>query len=490
MCILSECKSFIDFPLNSVHFQNSEEKKGVFDRFSSFFKRKKSSSRQHSDASTDPSSPTSPQPKQEDGLKTPTSQKDSELTGLNYEFQTGTDHSDTLSQSSSPSASSVVSLVTDETEFPFADSNSSGRSSVREMNVRRVSRAGGERNSGNVTPTTMEPPTSSHLSADTSSEISFSESVVEEVSKRLQVNLEDNILKNTESSSEDRTVSPTTVTSFNTPLSICSPVEAPKSTNLTSISLASKKTFVKIGETGHITALTGVTLGSSAPQLREGEDSLDTEKENLRTKRNAQIFSGETTATAWSCSPEREEIPRGDSPVQLHKAIWVETYLGEEEEGEVEGENKNERMKQEEEDFRVDSPPVLAIPVTVIPVNDSATQGAADSPSTASETTSSGNLPESTISLAATTGEFQTTLLQQEEPDTGTDTKQSYLQGKRKLKEIRVTRKTVNLPSKHKVFAHKVYISPEPGLDGNEEAGEEYSTDSVFTNSDTAEVER
>lgn len=473
----------------SVHFQNSEEKKGVFDRVSSFFRRKKSSSRQHSDASADASSPTSPQPKQEDGIKTPTSQKDSEPTGLNYESQTGADHSDTLSQSSSPSASSVVSLVTDDAEFPFADSNSSGRSSVREMNVRRVSTAGGERNSGNVTPTTLEPPTTTHLSADTS----FSESVVEEVSKRLQVHLEDNILKNAESASEDRTVSPTAVTSFNTPLSICSPVEAPKSPNLTSISLGSKKTFVKVGEAGHITALTGVTLlsQSSASQLRK-DGSLDIDKKNLKAKRNAQIFSGETTATAWSCSPEREEIPRSESPAQLHKAIWVETYLGEEEEeGEVVGEKENERMKQEEEDFRVDSPPVLAIPVTVIPVDDSATQGAADSPSTLSETLpSSGSLPESTISLAATTGEVQTTLPQPEEPDTGTDTKQSSLQGKHKLKEIRVTRKTVNLPSKHKVFAQKVYISPEEVLDGNEAAGEEYSTDSVLTNSDTTEVER
>ncbi|XP_026212371.1 altered inheritance of mitochondria protein 21-like isoform X2 [Anabas testudineus] len=461
---------------------NPEDKKGVFDRVSSFFKRKKSSSRQHSDASADASSPTSPQPKQEDGLKTPTS--NSELTGLNYEPQTGADHGDTISQSSSPSASSVVSLVTGEAEFPFADSNSSGRSSVREVNVHRVSTAGGEKNSGNVTPTTLDPSTTTHLSADTNSEVSFSDLVVEEVSKRLQVNLEENILKNT----EDRTVSPTTMTSFNTPLSISSPVEAPKSPNLTSISLASKKTFVKIGEAGHVTALTGVTLRPqlSTSQLKEDEDSVDTEKDNLTANRNAQIFTGENLATAWSCSPEREEIPRGNSPVQLHKAIWVETYLGEEEEGGREGEKETERMKQEEQDFRADSPPVLAVPVTVIPVDDSATQGTADSPSSPLQTLlSSGSLPESTISLAATTGEFQTTLPQPEEPDTGTDTKQ----GKRKLKDIRVTRKTVNLPSKQKVFAQRVYVNTEPGLDGNELTGEEYSTDSVLTISDKT-VER
>lgn len=460
----------------------------MFDRFSSLFKRKKSSSRQHSDASSGPSSPTSSQPKQEGALKTPTSsRKDSELTGLHYESQTGAEHSDHLSQSSSPSASSIASLVTNEADLPFADSNSSGKGSVREMNVHRVSTAGGERNSGNVTPTTLDPPTTTHLSADTSSELSFSESVVEEVSKRLHVNLEENTLKNTDGSSEGRTVSPTTLTSFNTPLSISSPVEAPKSPNLISISLASKKTFVKLGEMGHVTALTGVTLRSqsSTPQLKEDEDSLDIEKEDSRAKRNAQIFPGETIAMAWSCSPEREEMPRIDSPIQLHKAIWVETYLGEEENGEWEGEKENDRMKQEEKDFRANSPPVLAIPVTVIPVDDSATQGAADSPST--PLPASGSLPEST-SLATTTGECHTTLPQPEEPDSGTDTKQSSFQEKRKLKEIRVTRKTVNLPSKHKVFAQKVYVNPEPDLDGNVPTEEEYNRDSVLTVSDTKEV--
>ncbi|XP_040916135.1 beta/gamma crystallin domain-containing protein 1 isoform X2 [Toxotes jaculatrix] len=467
---------------------NLEEKRGMFDRLSSFFnsKRKKSGSRQRSDTSADagspasPSSPRSPQPEQEDGLKTPTpSRKDSELAGPRDEQGKP---GDTLSQSSSPSASSIVSEFTNEAELPFADNSSSGQSSVREVSVCRVSTAGSERNSGNVTPTTLDPATTTHPGADSSSDVGFAESVVEEVSKRLHVHLDESILKNAEGSS---TVSPTAL-SFKIPLSTTA--EAPKSPNLTSISLASKKSSVKVGEKGHSTSLTGITLRpqSSTSHL----NTTQQEYENSGAKRRAQIFSGETIA-AWSPSPETEEVPRGDSPVQLHKAIWVETHLGEEEVGEREGEKEKDTMKEWEEGFRADSPPVLAIPVTVIPEDDSVTQGTADSPSTSSETLPpSGSLPESAISLALTTGEFQTILLQPEEPDTGTDSKQSSLQERRRPRETRVTRKTVNLPSKHKVFAHQVYVSPEPSLDGDEPTGEEHSRDSASEVSDTTEVKQ
>ncbi|XP_044021559.1 uncharacterized protein crybg1a isoform X2 [Siniperca chuatsi] len=484
--------------------ENSEEKRGVFDRLSNFFnsKRKKSSSRKHSDSSADATSPTSPlsprspQSQQEDGLKTPTpSRKDSELTGPHYaESRTGAERGDTLSQSSSPSASSMASLLPDEAELPFADSNSSGRSSVREVHVCRISTASGERNSGNVTPTTLDLATTTHPSADSSSGLGFAESVVEEVSKRLQVSLEESALKNPEGSSEDNAVNQTTLSTFK--ISLSEAAEAPKSPNLTSISLGSKKTSVKVGEKGHSTALKGITLGSqsSTSQIittqQEDEDSPDIARENSGANRTAQIFSCETVATAWSPSPEKEQVPRDDSPVQLHKAIWVETHLGEEEEeGGREEDKEKDIMKEGEEGFRADSPPVLAIPVTVIPEDDSVTQGTAASPSTPSETLlSSGCLPETAISLAPTTEEFQTTLLQPEEPDTGTHSKQSSLQEKRRSREIRVTRKTVNLPSKNKVFAQKVYVRPEPSLDGNGATGEVYSGDSISKTSDTTEV--
>lgn len=453
----------------------------MLDRISSFFgsKKKKSSSRQHSDAA----SPTSPLSQHEDGLKAPSpSGKDGEQTD---EFQTGAER---LSQSSSPSASSSASLPSDDADLPFADSNSSGRSSVREVTVCRVSTAKGERNSGNVTPTTLDLAAAANPSADMSSELSFSESVVEEVSKRLQASLENIIPNNPEGSSEDSTVSPNTMTSFKIPLSISSPAEAPKSPNLTSISLASKKTFVKVGETGHSTAIMGVRLRPqlSTAQMKEDEGSLGVERENSRAKRKARIFSGETATAAEGPFPEREELPSGDSPV-LHKAIWVETYLGEEEEGEREGEKERDIMKQEEEDFRADSPPVLAIPVRVIPEDDSAAQGATHSPSSLETLAVSGSLPESTISLAATTGELQTTSQPPEQADTSADTKQSPLEEKDEHREIRVTRKTVNLPSKQRVFAQKANIHS-GSLDRNESPGEEYSADLVLAISDTAEV--
>ncbi|XP_029317066.1 nascent polypeptide-associated complex subunit alpha, muscle-specific form [Cottoperca gobio] len=153
-----------------------------------------------------------------------------------------------------------------------------------------------------------------------------------------------------------------------------------------------------------------------------------------------------------------------------------------------EGEGEKDISKQREECFRADSPPVLAIPVTVIPEDDSVPQ-CAPCPSTPSETLpSSGSWPESAISLAPTTAEFQTTLSQPEEPATGTGSKQSLGQEKRRSKENRVTRKTVNLPSKNKAFAHKVLVSPEPSLDGNEATEEELSGDSTTKTSDATEV--
>lgn len=503
MCqLLSQPQYLFSVCFLSVLFQNSEEKKGVLDRLSNFFnsKRKKSSSRKHSDSSvlsspTSPLSPRSPQFQQEDGIKTPTPRKDSEPTGPHYadtKFRTGAQRDDTLSQGSSPSTTSMASMLTDEAELPFADSNSSGRSSVREVHVCRISTVSGEKNSGNVTPTTLDPAITT-LSADSSSEPGFAKSVVEEVSRRLHVSLEDGTQKNMEGSTEGNAVNQTTLLTFKVPLSKAA--EAPKSPNLTSISLASKKTSVKVGNKGHSTALKGITLGtqSSTSHLittqQEDEDSPDIASENSGAKRRAQIFSWETVDRALNPSPGKEQVPRGDSPVQLHKAIWVETHLGEEEEWEREGEKEKDVMKEGEEGFRADSPPVLAIPVTVIPEDDSVTRGAADSPPTPAETLpSSGGLPDSAISLAPTTGEFQTTLPQPEEPDTGTRSRQSSLRGKRRSKEIRVTRKTVNLPSKHKVFAQKVYVIPEPSLDGSEPAVEEYGRDSISKTSDTAEV--
>ncbi|XP_065822190.1 microtubule-associated protein futsch [Labrus bergylta] len=454
--VMSFDMSQLQGPLSPSKFlKNSEEKKGVIGRISHFFssKRKKSGSRQHSGdlstptSPTSPLSPSSPLSDQEVGPRTPTnSRKDSELTGPDYaDITKAADLGDTLSLSSSPSGSSIASLL--------ADRNSIGRSSVREVYVRMVSTGSDERNSGNATPTNLD--FAATQLGDSGSEISFTDSVVEEVSKRLRVSLEGDLLKHTEDNAADET----TMSTLQNPL--LKPVEASKSPNLTSISLASKRSSATVGEKGHSTALRGITLGSPS--------STD--------KRRGRIISLETATKILSPSPESEQTPRGDSPAQLHKAIWVETHLGPEEEEEREGEEERDIMKEEEEGFRADSPPVLAIPVTVIPEEDFVFQETADSPSTPSETRRfAGSLPDSDIALAVTTEESQTNSEQTEELDAGTHPKQSSPQERRKSTEIRVTRKTVNLPSKNKVYAHMVYISPEPSLDGNEPAEEDSSS--------------
>lgn len=138
----------------------------MFGRLTNFFssKRKKSSSRNHSSTSTDscpasPLSPHSPQSEPENGLNA--------------------EHSDTVSQSSSRSASSRASQVTVEADMPFADSNSTGRSSVKELDAI-------------MTSTSTDPASATEPDPDPGlkSELGFAESVVEEVSKRLQVHLE------------------------------------------------------------------------------------------------------------------------------------------------------------------------------------------------------------------------------------------------------------------------------------------------------------
>lgn len=451
----------------SVLLQGSEEKRGMMDRFSHFFNKRKKSTRHRSDASSDgttptsPLSPRSPLPLEEDGLKTPTpSRKDIE----------GAEYGDALSHNSSPSGSSVISLLTGDADLPFADScNSSGSGSVREVLMCRVSTGSTERKSGNVTPTNLDLATTTHPSAESG----FAESVVEEVSRRLS-SLDGNTVKNTENTFK---------------ISLSNAAENPKSPNLTSISLGTKTTSVKIGDKGHSTALRGITLGSrsstSRPATTQKEDG-DSPYLVREDKRRGQVFSWDTEASDWSPSPEKEKVPEGASPV-FYKALWVETHLGPEEDVGREGEKDKDIMKQEEEGFRADSPPVLAIPVRVIPEDDSLPQSAADCPSTPSEALpSGGSLPESDLSLALTTGDFQTTVPQPEQPGTGTGSKQSSLQDKRRVREHRVSRKSVNLPSK--VFAHKVRVSPETSLDGDEAAEDELSRDSTTKTSDATQV--
>ncbi|XP_027856554.1 titin [Xiphophorus couchianus] len=452
----SEYSSLYNLDMNSPSSPMSPskhkgEKKGVLGRITSLFQRRKSSSSQHqSNTSTNSSTPTSPVSPHfpvshvEDGLKPLViSQTGSHDASLRTELD------DSLSQSSSPS---VTSLIADDKDLPFADSGSSGRSSVRELRVSRVSSAGVQKNSGNVTPTSTELPSAACPNSDT--DLGFAESVVEEVSKRLQVNLD-----NIQNSSEENVVTPTTPMSVKSPLSLT--LDTSKSPNLTSICLASKKTVVKVGEKGHSTVLKGITLSSQSSvshstSSQQEKNDPDAQRGSSEVRIPSSSLSEKTAAATWSPVPEGEQTAERDSPVQLHKAIWVETYLGDE----TEEEGETDVMKQEEEGLRVDSPPVLAIPVRVIPEDEVVTKK--ETPPTPLESLlSSGSLPESDITKAATSEEFQTFPQEPGEPDTST------IPVPESLGEIRLTRKTVSLPST-KVFAQKVIIEPELSLEDND----------------------
>ncbi|PWA16319.1 hypothetical protein CCH79_00004680, partial [Gambusia affinis] len=430
------------------------EKKGVFGRISSLFQRRKSSSSQHqSNTSTNLSTPTSPVSPHspvfhvEDGLKPlVNSQMGS------HDASPRTELDDSLSQSSSPS---VASLIADGTDLPFADSGSSGRSSVRDLRVSRISSAGAQKNSGNVTPTSAELPSAACPNSET--DLGFAESVVEEVSKRLQVNLDNNV----QNYSEENVVTPTTPMSVKSPLSLT--LDSPKSPNLTSISLASKKTVVKVGEKGHSAVLKGITLSSQSSvshstSSQQEKNDPDAQRGSSEVRIPSSSLSEKIAAATWSPVPEGKQTAERDSPVQFHKAIWVETYLGDE----TEEEGETDVMKQEEEGFRVDSPPVLAIPVRVIPEDEVVTK--VEAPPTPLESLLSiGSLPESDITKAATSVEFQTFPQEPREPDTST------IPEPESLGEIRLTRNTVSLPST-KVFAQKVIIEPELSFEDNNEA--------------------
>lgn len=421
----------------------------MFHRLSGFFKKKKSSSsRGHSESDTgSPTSPLSPRSihlLHEDGLKS-LSQLDCELVWPHsLGKKTGAGHSKTLTQSPSLSSSSA-SLQTSDADFPFADSNSSDQGSVRQVYVCRVSTTGSEKNSGNVTPTAVD--CNSSLPPLSSSEPGLTESLVQEVGKRLDASMEEGL-------SEGKSGHQSKLLTSQTPGSKAE--DGPESSNLTTY-----KTSTKVGEKRHSTTIKEIRLGSQSSSSRL-----------IKTKQEEEVCSDSVVKKrAQAFSPETVDA---ESLVGLHKAIWVETHLGEEEERD--GSKDKDTMK-EWEGFRADSPPVLAIPVTVIPEDDSQSQGSAESPSTPNET-----LPRTPTS--PTTGESQTPSPQPQGSDTGKLSKQGSLT-KRKPRELRVTRKTVNLPPKHKVYAHKVYV--DPSLDGEEPTGEEQSGDLTSETSGTAE---
>uniref|UniRef100_A0A3P9J8Q7 Beta/gamma crystallin 'Greek key' domain-containing protein n=1 Tax=Oryzias latipes TaxID=8090 RepID=A0A3P9J8Q7_ORYLA len=413
----------------------SGEKKGMLDRFTNLFsvRRKKSSSKHQSDASVRSGSPTSPVSPH----FTPFQQRDGGAANP-AESQKTKKSGDGVSQSSS-----LSSLKTDDGDLPFADSNSSGGGSVRELSVGPVNGERGRDGAG-------------ALPSASSSQKVFSDSVMEEVSKRLQVDLKETKVL---SPSEEKPFSPTTLVSLNIPVSMAT--ETPKSPNLTSISLGSKKTLVKTGEKGHSTALRGITLASSSSRDVTAQQEPESSGGGTTALTSSRSLTREA---AWSHPPTTDSQRGGGPPALPYKAVWVETHLGEEE-TEGAGVAAKGGMQQEEKGFRADSPPLLAIPVTVIPEDDAEPAGALRGPSTLPHRPPPATLPRATISLAASAQEFQTVPRRPEKHQTNIRPQQGFLQGKRGVWE---TRRTVSLPPNDTFFAQKVVVSPESSLEEEE----------------------
>ncbi|CAB1330724.1 unnamed protein product, partial [Coregonus sp. 'balchen'] len=391
-----------------------------------------------------PGSPLSPhQPPEEDWLRTPTTtRREGEVVeagagpvrGSLPELQA---EGSVFSTSSSPSTSSLASLVVvDRGDLLFAGSDSSGCGSVREVQVCRVSRAEAEsdgeadRNYWNLTPTNP-----SSTRADQVPELSPTEDVVGEVSRRLQVHLEQTTVKEGEGSGGGSQVVQTTLRSFE--LS-----QSHLKTDVSSLVTESKKTSLKTYVGGKGSYLVGVTVGSqsctpsSSDPQPEGEDSPAMGKKNRRRAlKSTSSSSAETAPPTQTTLPGGEEGTTQDSPVKLHKALWVETHLREEE-----GERES-----------ADSHPVMAIPVTVAPVEYPDTAAVSAAAAGGREPN-----PELAVSTAPAFRESKTTNTAQPESNSpGTDSESSS-ESKEESKEEK--RRSVKLSQSEKLFPKKVYL--------------------------------
>lgn len=367
-----------------VLFQNADERRGVLNRLSHFFssKRKKSSSKRHSDSDTSvPSPPLSPcslQSEEEEDRNTPTpSQKECNIL-VPHLATTDPEHFETLSQSSSHSTSSTVSIVTH-----------------NEIST-------------NILPRTLDLTIKSCL--DSSPGKRFPESRGQDKCQQSSV----------EVSTEDKIVNQTVLPEATVPLSKV--IATPTVPKLPGSNASASKNTVNTGKNQDNFNPREAVLQFSALDLTQqvNKKCPDAQRENAGTNKRER---------SHSC--EQECVPGTSSslyPLQPHKA--VKTYLREEDKNKEE--NLKSVTKDGQGDFQADMPLVLAIPVTVIP-EDSDTQGTSDSPSD--------TLPSMDfLQLPGSSQNFHT----------------STLQVKHSSGEVCVTRKTVNLPSKHRVMPQKV----------------------------------
>ncbi|XP_053365441.1 beta/gamma crystallin domain-containing protein 1 isoform X2 [Clarias gariepinus] len=281
----SECTSVISLNLSSPpsrrHRKNSEEKGGsVLHRVASFFSKRRRTS---SDGTEENASPVS-SPSKSAGLSLTTSPGGEE--DIEHGFFT---------DKGSPSVQSVASIIADGGDFPFADSDSGG-------SVRNLAAAAKNKNE----------PGAEHL--------------VVEASKKLRVFLEE--ISVTDEGIE-RQITQT--------IKECT--EIPVKDNSEAKSPDIKKTVLKpvVGGQGNYSALAGVTLISKSRSESSSSDLDNTESMGKKTssRRKSRKLNSESQSPLSPTKPlfpeaETESAQASPSPIQLHKAMWVETHLEEE----------------------------------------------------------------------------------------------------------------------------------------------------------------
>ncbi|KAL7861474.1 hypothetical protein SRHO_G00129150 [Serrasalmus rhombeus] len=324
----------------------------------------------------------------------------------------------------SPSIRSVASIITDGGDLPFADSESSSRGSVREV----------------TWPQSAEDQSAKRL--------------VTEVSKKLQVFLQETSVTN----GEEQQITQTTFKKC-VEVPVKSPCErkSPAFAGGTDI----KKTALKpvLGTKGNYTALTGVTLSSVSRNLSSSEssseqgdgDSMGKRNSGRRRSRKLSDGSREVLSPTKASSPEVEEgsSQASPSPLQLHKAMLVETH-----------------MEEEESDS-----PTLATPVADSPGESSPVQGT-DISSAPVLLHAAGSEPE----LSQASVELKPGTAEPAEPLSGVE------------EVITEKRRSVKLSTREKYFAKKVWVSSQTSLNAEEDDTPDASSDVTSRGQQKSEV--
>ncbi|XP_073725842.1 uncharacterized protein crybg1a isoform X2 [Misgurnus anguillicaudatus] len=383
---------------------SSEEKIGVFNRIGNLFgtlsRRKKSKSTsddKDENASSQANSPikstASEEPKQPSSFF------------VNKEFE------DSVFWAAKRRSPSTHSEDADAGDLPFADSGSSGRGSVREVEVVKVS--------------------SVEACSDAKTDY-----VVTEAGKKLRVYLEETCLDITGS-----TLS--TETSIQTS-------DSPKS-HVVSGGTEIKKTVLKpttLGK-GSYTALVGVTLGSNSSPLSSDSQPGKEEETDIMGKKNSgrrksrklsSNNSNNEVSSIKTTSPEAEEklTPHPPpSPGQVHIAVWAETHLTEEE-------SESSITDSLSSEFAPASP----------------SESLFDSVTAAIGTSGLFRAPEPPDTVTVRT------FKKSEAPES--DTRESLNANVLNAESFEEKRRSLRLSESEKVFAKRVYVGSQSSLDGEE----------------------